>query len=102
MDFIHTKTGQAVNNPFKFELWSVANPISLQPSCRMRSLEQMWGRNRCDIAAGMEKYVLRDGTTYILKREGHRVLRFKVPMRLTPSTSVPEVDDLNLPDIIHV
>ncbi|KAI0715193.1 hypothetical protein C8Q76DRAFT_568810, partial [Earliella scabrosa] len=102
MDFVHTTTGEPVNSPFAFELWSVANPSTLQPSGRVFSLEVTWGREEKNLRPGTEKFVLRDGTTYVLKRRGHRPLRFKVPVRVRPIAKAPEMDELVFPETVYV
>ena len=105
MDFVDTTSGQAVNSPFEYELWSVANPTSLQPSTRIYSLEQDWGYKHRDVHPGEEKFVLRDGTTYILKRRGHKPVHFKVPVRVSQvdaHMNVPEMDRVEFPATINV
>ena len=52
--------------------------------------------------SGTEKFVLRDGTTYVLKRRGHKPLRFKVPVRVKPVARAPEMDELVFPESIYI
>ncbi|KAI0758805.1 hypothetical protein C8Q74DRAFT_1319693 [Fomes fomentarius] len=93
MDFVDTSTGMPVNSPFKFELWMASAGC---PSVRVRSLECSWNVAQKDIHPGEEKFVLLEGVSYILRRPGHRDLRFTVPMR-APAPSVEPVDELDLP-----
>ncbi|KAI0688970.1 hypothetical protein C8Q76DRAFT_765596 [Earliella scabrosa] len=100
MDFVHTKTGRPVNSPFPFELWSTSGQFHCQPTVRLVSLERLWGHSQKSVAPGEEKFVLREGTTCILRRPGRRDLRFTVPVRVCPVDS-SDVDELDLPLVIH-
>ncbi|KAI0329841.1 hypothetical protein GY45DRAFT_1346276 [Cubamyces sp. BRFM 1775] len=105
MDFVHTATGQAVNSPFPYELWSVPNPalsgLSVPMVGRLKSAECVFGIRQEDILPGEEKFFLRDGQTCLLKRPGKRPLRFTVPIRQRQSSRIDEdVDVLDLPEFI--
>ncbi|KAI1782526.1 hypothetical protein LXA43DRAFT_1103894 [Ganoderma leucocontextum] len=105
MDFVLTSTGHPVNSPFKFELWVV--PSSSTPwlgglPMRIHSLERVYGYQDAKISPGVEKFLLKDGQTCLLKRPGHRNLRFTVPIRaaaLEPA-DVNE-DQLHFPQVIR-
>lgn len=99
MDFVHAHSGQPVNSPFAFELWALSD--GLHPSQRIRPLECVWGYTQDKIAPGEEKFLLKDGMTCIIRRPGHKDLRFTVPTHLAPvetseSSDVDVVDDLPL------
>ena len=99
MDFVHTSTGQPVNSPFAFELWSTADASSLRPAVRLVSLERSWGYAQQDIIPGGEKFVLRDGMRCILRRPGRKDLRFTVPTRAVPVDS-SDADELDFPLVV--
>ncbi|RPD61727.1 hypothetical protein L227DRAFT_499774, partial [Lentinus tigrinus ALCF2SS1-6] len=106
LDFVSTETGLPVNSPFKFELWAVPNP-SLPwigaISERIFSLENMFDYSTKDIPAGHEKFPLRDGQTYLLKRSGHKDVCFTVPLRRLPlaaTVQARDVDMLDLPESV--
>ena len=70
---------------------------------RIRSLEQAFGYSSANIPSGEEKFVLRDGQTYVLKRPGHRDLRFRVPVRtdgLEIADSARDEDCLRFPEYV--
>ena len=98
LDFVRTSTGQPVNSPFEFELWSVGASSTLFPcgAVRLRSLESSWGHSRQDVLPGAEKFVLTDGMVCLLKRPGQKPVRFTVPTRLDDSDT-SDVDELDLP-----
>ena len=100
MDFVHTSTGEPVNSPFAFELWSTADASSLGPAFRLVSLERSWGYSQQDIIPGGEKFVLRDGMRCLLRRPGRKDLRFTVPIRAVP-VEAPGTDDLDFPSVIY-
>ncbi|RPD57155.1 hypothetical protein L227DRAFT_587771 [Lentinus tigrinus ALCF2SS1-6] len=88
MDFVTTASGQPVNSPFKFELWSVGTSSGRHAGVRLRSLESSLGCPLKDILSGEEKFVLTDGMP----------VRFTVPIRLDYSdTSDVDVDELDFP-----
>ncbi|TFK78993.1 hypothetical protein K466DRAFT_506375 [Polyporus arcularius HHB13444] len=102
LDFVETATGLPVNSPFQFELWSIGTS-SIPHACgpvRLRSLECSWGYSQKDIAPGAEKFVLKDGMTCLLKRPGHKAVRFTVPIRLADAKDTSNVDDVYLPQHI--
>ncbi|KAI0689583.1 hypothetical protein C8T65DRAFT_588550 [Cerioporus squamosus] len=101
LDFVTTTTGQPVNSPFEFELWSVGTSSSrhIGGSVRLRSLESCWGYSSRDILPGEEKFVLTDGMVCLLKRPGHKPVRFRVPTRLDHSDR-SDVDELDLPRVV--
>ncbi|KAI0737809.1 hypothetical protein C8Q80DRAFT_1211030 [Daedaleopsis nitida] len=79
LDFVRTETGAPVNSPFEFELLQEANALFPQ-DFPLRSLESCFGRTT--INPGEEKFVLRDGMPHVLKRKGHKDIRFTVPIRV--------------------
>ena len=103
MDFVRTATGEAVNRPFKFELWAVPNPKgpATQMGCgRLTSFEESFGIARDKIRPGEEKFLLRDGDTCLLKRPGEKDIRFTVPIRPLPSS--PEAEAKEEPEVIEL
>ncbi|KAI0644634.1 hypothetical protein C8Q79DRAFT_912749 [Trametes meyenii] len=84
MDIVDTDTKQAVNSPFKFDLWVIPDPdapwLSGPIGC-LRSLERNFGIPQQDILPGEEKWVLRDGQTCLIRRPGEKDVRFTVPVR---------------------
>ncbi|KAI1789520.1 hypothetical protein LXA43DRAFT_892707 [Ganoderma leucocontextum] len=104
MDFVVTSTGQPVNSPFEFELWAL--PSSHTPwlgglPMRVHSLERVYRYADADILAGAEKFLLKDGQTCLLKRPGHRNLRFTVPVRAAALRRADLDDDqLHFPSMI--
>ncbi|KAI1785984.1 hypothetical protein LXA43DRAFT_1065412 [Ganoderma leucocontextum] len=95
---------QPVNSPFKFELWVLPNtstPWLGGLPMRIHSLERVYGYRETDISSGAEKFLLRDGQTCMLKRSGHRDLRFTVPVRaavLQPADV--NADQLHFPEVV--
>ncbi|OJT06183.1 hypothetical protein TRAPUB_2966 [Trametes pubescens] len=88
-DFVHSTTREPKNKPFQFELWAEPLetdnqapwlPISLL-SRRLYSMEFGYGLTDAEIKEGEEKFAFMDGQTCILKRSGHRDIRFTVPNR---------------------
>lgn len=86
---MHSTTGEPKNKPFEFELWveplETSNkapwlPLSLL-SMRLHSMEFGFGLTEEEIEEGAEKFALMDGQTCVLKRTGHRDIRFTVPNR---------------------
>ncbi|TBU35026.1 hypothetical protein BD311DRAFT_745451 [Dichomitus squalens] len=105
LDFVHTQTGQPLNTPAGFELWIAPETftpwLGVTGTMRLRSLEAMFGKSI--VRAGEEKFVLRDGQTSILKRPGHKDLRFKVPVRidgLENADSSRDEDHLEFPEFV--
>ncbi|KAI0691406.1 hypothetical protein C8T65DRAFT_587229 [Cerioporus squamosus] len=100
LDFVKTSTGQPVNSPFEFELWSVgtsSGPHAHGSVC-LRSLESAWGYSPQEVLPGEEKFVLRDGMVCLLKRPGHKPVRFTVPTRFDDwDSDSSDVDVLDLP-----
>lgn len=104
LDFVKTSTGLSVNSPFEFELWSIGSSTTA-PGCgpvRLRSLECSWGYSQKDIPPGAEKFVLRDGMTCMLKRPGHKPVRFTVPKRQATGRDMSDsdVDHIDFPQYI--
>ena len=105
---MHTQTGRPTNSPFQFELWTIPNPslpYSGTTPALVVSLEQNFGRSKREIPDGQEKFVLRDGQTCLLKRPGHKDVRFRVPVRRQPlAVAAPvqavDVNDLDLPESV--
>ncbi|OJT03900.1 hypothetical protein TRAPUB_8959 [Trametes pubescens] len=90
-DFVHSTTHQPKNAPFEFELWAEPLedptlhhapwlPIGLV-SRRLYSMEFGMGYGEDEIEEGEEKFAFMDGQTCVLKRPGHRDIRFTVPNR---------------------
>ena len=83
-DFVRTSTGQAVDCPPNFELWSLPSGLAASMgSRRLHSLERTFScfvRCRPDTTEA-ETFVLKDGQDYVLKRPGQRNVRFTVPTR---------------------
>ncbi|KAI0364690.1 hypothetical protein BV20DRAFT_1057041 [Pilatotrama ljubarskyi] len=108
MDFVETATGQPVNSPFEYELWSVPNPdtpwLTAVMTMQLRTIESAHRLKPEDIRPGTEKFVLRDGQTCMLIRPGKRPVRFTVPVRPLPQSGLPEedVDVFDFPKIAVV
>ncbi|KAI8994077.1 hypothetical protein BD414DRAFT_576670 [Trametes punicea] len=105
LDFVDSKTGQPVNSPFEYELWSVPNPeapwLTMSMTGKLKSIEQAFGINKSDILPGEEKYVLRDGQTCLLTRPDKKPVRFTVPIRLhDPVEDATLVDIIDLPQTV--
>lgn len=95
-----TSTGEAVNSPFKFDLFTLPDPDALvgsAPIMRMRPLEHSFGIPQHKIEPGEEKFLLHDGQHCLLRRPGHRDVRFKVPIRRRPKPEAPPADADVLP-----
>ncbi|OJT10712.1 hypothetical protein TRAPUB_12744 [Trametes pubescens] len=100
MDFVNTATKEAVNSPFEFELWAVPDPDApwlAMPSGRLNSLESNFHIPQHKILPGLEKWVLRDGQTCLLKRPGKKDVMFRVPVRRKPKPIQYDVDLLEFP-----
>ena len=83
-----TDTGQAVDCPPSFELWS--SPSGLAASLGSRRLRSLESTFSCLVRRGLdtaeaETFVLKDGHDYVLKRPGQRNVRFTVPTRAVSS-----------------
>ncbi|KAI0629983.1 hypothetical protein C8Q77DRAFT_1212295 [Trametes polyzona] len=87
----HSGTLQPKNKPFEFELWAVPLekpelnqapwlPLNLVTK-RLYSMEHGFGFKEEEVKEGDEKYAFIDGQTCVLKRPGHRDIRFTVPTR---------------------
>ena len=106
MDFVRTSTGEAVNPPFKFELWTVpsaSTPWLRGMAMRVYSLERIYGNRDEDIASGAEKFLLMDGQTCFLRHPGHRDLRFTIPLRaaaMQAADAGQDVDEIDFPQMI--
>ncbi|KAI0759386.1 hypothetical protein BD413DRAFT_607578 [Trametes elegans] len=102
LDFISTTTGDPVNSPFQHQLIAGPGPmvpLGTAPKVKLRPLDCAFGIREEHIPPGEEKFLLRDGQTCILRRPGHRDVRFTVPMRKRPESSQPEdVDVLDFPE----
>ncbi|KAL1942728.1 hypothetical protein VTO73DRAFT_4968 [Trametes versicolor] len=100
MDFVNTETKEAVNTPFELELWAVPDPDApwlAMSSGRLYSLEHNFHVARDKILPGLEKWVLRDGQTCLLKRPGKKDVFFRVPVRRNPTTIKYDADVLEFP-----
>ncbi|KAI0354797.1 hypothetical protein OH77DRAFT_1504486 [Trametes cingulata] len=105
LDFVVTSTGQPVNSPFKFDLLCIPDPDAPVPSgpiVRMRPLECSFGIPQDKIDPGEEKFLLRDGAHCILRRPGHRDVRFTVPIRRHPKPvrQPADADYLHFPQYV--
>ncbi len=103
LDFVDNRTGLPVNSPFKFELFGAPNTGAL-PGFRatpMMSLERGFGIPQDQIPPGHEKFLLMDGMTCVLRRPGHKDVRFTVPTRRQPpvaaAQAADDVDEIDLP-----
>ncbi|OJT03902.1 hypothetical protein TRAPUB_5403 [Trametes pubescens] len=95
LDFVLTSTGEPVNSPFKFDLLCLPDPnapIGTMPIISMRPLECAFGIPQHEIEPGAEKFLLHDGQYCLLRRPGHRDVRFTVPIRRRPKPEAPPVD----------
>ncbi|KAI0373764.1 hypothetical protein BV20DRAFT_962344 [Pilatotrama ljubarskyi] len=95
LDFLLTATGEPVNSPFEFDLLCMPDPDAPVPSgpiVRMRPLECSFGIPQDKIDPGEEKFLLRDGAHCLLRRPGHRDVRFTVPIRRRPERARQPAD----------
>ncbi|KAI0671095.1 hypothetical protein C8Q78DRAFT_1033965 [Trametes maxima] len=95
LDFVHSRTGEPVNSPFKFDLICVPDPnapIGSGPVYRMRPLECAFGIEANEIRPGSEKFLFRDGQHCVLRRPGLRDVRFTIPIRRRPQAVLPTPD----------
>ncbi|KAI0644640.1 hypothetical protein C8Q79DRAFT_972929 [Trametes meyenii] len=99
MDIVNTATGQAVNSPFKFDLWIIPSPdaswLSGPAGC-LRSLERNFGIPQHKILPGEEKWVLRDGQTCLIRRPGQKDILFTVPVR--KRRNAPAIEEAHILD----
>ncbi|RDX39901.1 hypothetical protein OH76DRAFT_1459627 [Lentinus brumalis] len=96
LDFVDTRTGVAVNSPFKFELWVIPDPSTPwlgSGSTRITSLEKVFGYLEHDIPPGHKTFVVRDGQTCLLKRPGRRDVRVTVPVCIQPAAAATGADN---------
>ncbi|PIL25621.1 hypothetical protein GSI_11370 [Ganoderma sinense ZZ0214-1] len=104
LDFVDTATGNPVNSPPGFEVWSVRGGSAGMGdgvSARVLSLEHTFGFGGASLKPGAEKFVLRDGQTCLLKRPGYRDVQFKVPTRTEGlNLKQPDVDHLEFPELV--
>ncbi|KAI0629987.1 hypothetical protein C8Q77DRAFT_1160979 [Trametes polyzona] len=105
LDFVLTATGEPVNSPFKFELFAGPGPdtpMGFIPTVALRPMDCAFGFSQDQIPPGEEKFLLREGQGCILRRPGHRDVRFAVPTRRRPEPpkQIPDADFLELPAYI--
>ncbi|KAI0373770.1 hypothetical protein BV20DRAFT_962355 [Pilatotrama ljubarskyi] len=105
LDFLLTETGEPVNSPFEFDLLCIPDPnvpVPSGPIVRMRPLECSFGIRQDKINPGEEKFLLRDGQHCVLRRPGHRDVRFTVPIRRRPKavTQPADADYIHFPQYI--
>ncbi|KAI0817015.1 hypothetical protein BC628DRAFT_1096054 [Trametes gibbosa] len=103
LDFVLSSTGEPVNSPFKFNLFSgpgPTTPVGFAPTVGLRPLECAFGIAQKDILPGAEKFLLRDGQLCTLQRPGHKDIQFTVPIRRRPELPRPDVVVLELPEYI--
>ncbi|KAH9854443.1 hypothetical protein C2E23DRAFT_726651 [Lenzites betulinus] len=84
IDFVETATKKPLNVPDGYELWVIPDPTApwLTPvTMQVLSIERIHGIDPEDIQEGEEKFILRDGLYCQLVRDGHRIMRFRIPMR---------------------
>ncbi|TFK78043.1 hypothetical protein K466DRAFT_607384 [Polyporus arcularius HHB13444] len=102
LDFVDTRTGVPVNSPFQYELWGVPNSglsfgVGATP---ITNLESAFGVRQEDISPGHEKFLLTDGQTCLLRRPGHKDVRFTVPIRRQPAAAASRAaDDVHVLDL---
>ena len=100
LDFVCTATGEPVNSPFKYELWSAPNRLTPWTFCgpgRLRTLDAVFGIPAHEVPPGEEKYLVKDGQTYVLKRPKQKGFRFTVPVRVSPVSTSEAYVDADLP-----
>ncbi|EIW52404.1 uncharacterized protein TRAVEDRAFT_53826 [Trametes versicolor FP-101664 SS1] len=94
LDFVLTSTGEPVNSPFKFDLFTIPDPdapAGFAPIMRMTPLECSFGIPQHEIEPGEEKFLLHDGQHCLLRRPGHRDVRFTVPIRRRPKPTAKKI-----------
>ena len=105
MDFVDTASGEPVNSPFEFELWIIPEAGTEFVPKRVHSLETINGLRQDDIRPGAEKFLLRDGETYLLKFPRRKNIRFRVPVRRERVVPVEHTDvdeeKWQLPEILY-
>ena len=101
---MHTETGEAINSPIDYELWTVPDPVTpwlFMGAMRVFSLENNFGLETPDIRPGEEKFVLSEGMTYMFTRPEKKGLRFTVPVRRRPAPSTAGAfDTVELPKML--
>ncbi|TCD61970.1 hypothetical protein EIP91_007656 [Steccherinum ochraceum] len=95
LDFIDNTTGEPVNVPEGYELWTV--PYKRAPwipsgNVRLSTVERSFGSNPEDISPDEEKYILLEGTACRLVRPGLKNIYFEVPVRERPLEEVDEIE----------
>ena len=84
MDFVDSTTGRPVNSPIQYELWmipSVDAQLCGRLPVQIFSVERHHHIPQEKIRPGEERFILRDGRTYFLRRSGYDDVRFTVPIR---------------------
>ncbi|PIL25637.1 hypothetical protein GSI_11386 [Ganoderma sinense ZZ0214-1] len=106
MDFIDAWTGETVNAPPGFQIYSARDSGPLPwlggHVTIVRPIEGFRvGEGVSEAGVGTETFVLRDGQTCLLKRRGHKDVLFRVPMRAMGLHSVrAQVDQLDFPELV--
>ena len=103
MDFVSTASGEPVNSPFKYELWSIpSDNAPFVAARRIYSLEKGGGFAREAIRPGAERFLLMDGQTYQLRRPGRKNVRFQVPERRELQVQQTHGDEvLQFPKVLY-
>ncbi|KAI0081458.1 hypothetical protein K474DRAFT_1656605 [Panus rudis PR-1116 ss-1] len=78
LDFIRTSTGEDAIAPSNWEIWQTTSPAQFGQGRRISSMERAFGVKRTDLQE--EKFLLREGSTYMVKRPGQKDVRFTVPI----------------------
>ena len=104
MDFVDSRTGDAVNTPPGFQIYSARDSGTLPwlggDVNLVRPIEAFRGGTDVPNAPreATETFVLRDGQMCLLRRKGHRDVLFQVPMRAQILDLVrAQVDELDFP-----
>ncbi|THH27170.1 hypothetical protein EUX98_g7019 [Antrodiella citrinella] len=93
LDFVNTETGEAVDSPFEYELWTVprrATPMVFCPSGRLYTLEETLGCSLEGSTDGVSKFLLFEGMACRLTRPGKKCIYFEVPVRDHPEDESDE------------
>ena len=105
MDFVNTASGEPVNSPLEYELWTIPQAETGFAPRRVYSIEKINGVRHDAMRPGAERFHLKDGETYLLKFPRRKNIRFRVPMRRERVVPVEQthVDEekWQLPEILY-
>lgn len=87
LDLISIKTGRAVNCPEDWQLFP-ANKYGVIPF-PLRSREEVAGYTKNMIPAGEERFDIKRGCCYVVRRRGFPDFLFDAPMKPTPGAAQP-------------